>query len=256
MELKYIDIHTHPFKEYYDDPYQIVSHWKTQDMEKLFIVGTSKEDSVELLELCNKDKDFLYPIIGIHPTLATGKKDGDFLESIINEEVIGIGEIGLDYHYDDSPSKEIQYESFIAQLEVAKKHNIVAMLHIRDALDDAFEIITRPEYKDLKIVMHSFSGDLDFVKRVLPFENIYFSISGVVTFKNAKPLQEAVLNIPIERMFCETDTPYLAPTPMRGKPNISPYVKYTYQYIANLKNLSEEEFVTQIRKNIKKVFGI
>lgn len=256
MELKYIDVHTHPFKEYYDDPFAIVSEWKKMDMEKLFIVGTSKEDSVELMELCKKDKEFLHPIIGIHPTLASGKEDGAFLETIIDKDVIGIGEIGLDYHYDDSPSKEIQKESFIAQLEVAKKHNIVAMLHIRDALDDAFDIITKEEYKDLKIVMHSFSGDLEFVKRILPFKNIYFSISGVVTFKNAKTLQEAVLNIPIDRLFCETDTPYLAPTPKRGQPNISPYVQYTYKYISDLKNISEDEFVIQIRNNIEKVFGV
>ncbi|PZW01513.1 TatD family hydrolase [Metamycoplasma auris] len=253
---KYIDIHTHPFKEYYSDPYAVVSDWKNQDLEKIFIVGTSKEDSIEVLELCKKDKEFMHPIIGIHPTLATGKADGEFLQSIINNEVIAIGEFGLDYHYDDSPSKEIQKESFLSQLEVAEKNNIVAMLHIRDALDDAFEIITRAEYKDLKIVMHSFSGDLAYVKRLLPYENIFFSISGVVTFKNAKTLQEAVKEIPINRMFVETDTPYLAPTPMRGKPNISPYVKYTYSYIANLKEIDEDIFVKQIRLNIKNVFGV
>ncbi|ENY68549.1 Hypothetical protein, putative TatD deoxyribonuclease [Metamycoplasma auris 15026] len=253
---KYIDIHTHPFKEYYSDPYAVVSDWKKQDLEKIFIVGTSKEDSIELLELCAKDKDFMHPIIGIHPTLAQGKEDGEFLQSIINDDVIAIGEFGLDYHYEDSPSKEIQKESFISQLEVAKKNNIVAMLHIRDALEDAFKIITKDEYKNLKIVMHSFSGDAEFVRRLLPYKNIFFSISGVVTFKNAKSLQEAVKEIPINRMFVETDTPYLAPTPMRGKPNISPYVKYTYAYIATLKEISEEDFVKQIRDNIKNVFGV
>ncbi|ACF06973.1 TatD DNase family protein [Metamycoplasma arthritidis] len=253
--MKYIDIHTHPFKEYYEDPLQTVREWIKEDLEKLFIVGTSKEDSVELLELCSHE-NYLHPIIGIHPTLAKGKSDGEFLESIITKDVIGIGEIGLDYHYDDSPSKEVQKESFIAQLEVAKKHNIVAMLHLRDALDDAFEIFTSDDYKDVKFVLHSFSGDAEYVKKCLPYPNIYFSISGVVTFKNAKTLNEAVALIPINRMFCETDTPYLAPTPMRGKPNISPYVKYTYKYLANLNNVQEEDFVVQIRTNIKKVFGV
>ncbi|BAP39479.1 TatD family hydrolase [Metamycoplasma canadense] len=253
---KYIDIHTHPFKEYYDNPFEVVNDWKKQNMEKLFIVGTSKDDCIELLELCKKDNNFLYPIIGIHPTLSNGKSDGEFLQSIITDDVIGIGEIGLDYHYDDSPKKNIQIESFESQLEVAKKNNIVAMLHIRDALEDAFEIITQDKYKNLKIVLHSFSGDKEYVKKILPFKNIYFSISGVVTFKNAKSLQEAVLEIPIDRIFCETDTPYLTPTPMRGKPNISPYVSYTYQYIANLKNISEDFFIKQVRDNIKKVFGV
>ncbi len=253
--MKYIDIHTHPFKEYYENPHDVVKQWYEDNMEKMFVVGTSRKDSIELMQLCQKE-NYLHPIIGIHPTLAKGKDDGIFLESIINKDIIGIGEIGLDYHYDDSPNAEIQKESFRSQLEVAKKHNIVAMLHIRDALEDAFEIVTQKEYKDLKIVFHSFSGDAEYVKKCLSYPNIYFSISGVVTFKNAKPLQEAVKLIPVNRMFCETDTPYLAPTPMRGKPNISPYVMYTYKYIASLKEINEEEFVKQIRSNVKDVFGV
>ncbi|MGX9364170.1 MULTISPECIES: TatD family hydrolase [unclassified Mycoplasma] len=254
--MKYVDVHTHPFKEYYDEPYSVILDWKKQDMEKLFIVGTSKNDSVEVINLCKKDKEFLHPIIGIHPTEAVGSSDGNFIESIINDDVIAIGEIGLDYHYDNSPSKEIQKESFISQLNVARKHGISAMLHVREALDDAFEIIKNSEFNDINIIFHSFSGDLDFVKKTLPYKNIYYSISGVVTFKNARALQEAVINIPIDRILCETDTPYLAPTPMRGKPNISPYVKYTYQFIANLKGIDEELLVKQVRLNIRKVFGI
>lgn len=90
----------------------------------------------------------------------------------------------------------------------------------------------------------------------MTYSNIYYSISGVVTFKNAKPLQEAVKNIPLDRIFCETDTPYLAPTPMRGKPNISPFVQYTYEYIANLKQIDIDVLVEQIKKNVRKVFKI
>ncbi|TPR54705.1 TatD family hydrolase [Metamycoplasma neophronis] len=253
--MKYIDIHTHPFKEYYENPLQVVNEWYADNMEKMFIVGTSREDSIELLDLC-KQAPFMHPIIGIHPTLTVGKADGDFLETIIDNSVIGIGEIGLDYHYDDSPSAEVQKEGMIAQMNVAKRHGIVAMLHIRDALEDAYEIISREEFRDLKIVFHSFSGDKDYVKKCLALPNVYFSISGVVTFKNAKSLQEAVKEIPLERMFCETDTPYLAPTPMRGKPNISPYVMYTYNFIADLKGVDYETFNQQIRANIKKVFGV
>ncbi|QJG66308.1 TatD family hydrolase [Mycoplasma phocoeninasale] len=253
--MKYIDVHTHPFKEYYEDPYQTVVEWHKNNMEKLFICGTSREDSVELLDLCGRE-DYLFPIIGIHPTLSKGAEDGEFIENIINKDVVAIGEIGLDYHYDNSPSKEIQKSSFIAQLEIAKKYNIAAMLHIRDALEDAYEIISQPQYQDLKIIFHSFSGDENFVRKCLGHKNFYFSISGVVTFKNAKILQDAVKLIPIDRLFCETDTPYLAPTPMRGKPNISPYVMYTYQYIANLKNIGEEKLVSQIQNNVKKVFKI
>lgn len=253
--MKYIDIHTHPFKEYYDNPHSVVKEWYKENMELMFVNGTSKSDCLELLELCSKEK-YLYPIIGIHQTECSGKSDGEFLESIITKDVIGIGEIGLDYHYDDSPSKETQKESFKAQLDVALKHNIVAVLHIRDALEDAFEIITLPKYKNLKMIFHSFSGDIEYAKKCLKYANLYFSFSGVVTFKNAKSLQEALQVISIDRIFCETDTPYLAPTPMRGKPNISPYVEHIYKYIANAKNIKEEELVKQIRDNVKKVFGV
>ncbi|AWX69612.1 TatD family hydrolase [[Mycoplasma] anseris] len=253
--MKFIDIHTHPFKEYYENPHEIVKDWYNQNMEKMFLVGTNIEDSKEVIELANKES-YLYPIIGVHPTLATGKNDAKLLEEIMNDQVIGIGEFGLDYHYEDSPSKAIQKESMLAQLRLAKKHQIVAMLHIRDALEDAFEIVSQKEFRDLKIVMHSFSGDAQLVKRYLEFPNIYFSISGVVTFKNGKSTQEAVKAIPIDRLFCETDTPYLAPMPMRGKPNISPYIEYTYKYIAGLKNMSLNAFVEQIKKNVKKVFGV
>ncbi|AZZ65376.1 TatD family deoxyribonuclease [Metamycoplasma phocicerebrale] len=253
--MKYIDIHTHPFKEYYDNPLCVVREWKNMNMDFMFVNGTSKEDCVELIDLCAK-QDYLYPIIGIHPTLSEGKKDGNFLETIITKEVIGIGEVGLDYHYDDSPSKEIQKEGFISQIEVAKKHNVVVVMHIRDALDDAYKIISLPKYKDVKFVFHSYSGDKEFTKKCLKHDNFFFSFSGVVTFKNAKSLQESCLEVPIDRIFCETDTPYLAPMPMRGRPNISPYVEHTYKYIANLKQIDEEVLVKQIRKNVKKVFGV
>ncbi|MDC8913608.1 TatD family hydrolase [Metamycoplasma hyosynoviae] len=255
MKLEYIDIHTHPFKEYYEVPHTEVKKWKAQNMQYMFVNGTSEEDCVELLELCKKE-DYLFPVIGIHPSLAKGKQDGKFLESIITKDVIGIGEIGLDYHYDDNPSKEVQFESFTSQLEVAQKYNLVAILHIRDALEDAYNIISNKKYENLKFVFHSYSGDAEFTKKCLKHPNFYFSFSGVVTFKNAKSLQEASKSIPLDRMFFETDTPYLAPAPLRGKPNISPYVEYIYKYVAASRNILEEKLVEQIKQNVKKVFGV
>ncbi|WP_334198912.1 TatD family hydrolase [Mycoplasma struthionis] len=198
----------------------------------------------------------MYGAIGIHPNDAKGKEDGEFLKKYISNKIVAIGEVGLDYHYDDSLSKEIQKESFLAQIEVAKENNLVVMLHIREALEDAFEIITRPEYKDVIFVFHSYSGDYEFTKKCLAYENINFSFSGVITFKNAKSLQATLPLIPLNRITCETDTPYLTPTPFRGTPNISPYVKYVYEYIANYLNIDLEEFVNQVRKNIERIYKI
>lgn len=253
--MKFIDLHTHPSTEYYSDPLEIVNEWHSLNMEKLFVCGTNEDDSTQAIELAKK-VDFVYPVIGIHPTLSNGLQDREILNKIYEPNVVAIGEVGLDYHYDDSPSKEIQKQGFIAQIDFAKEHNLPVIMHIRDALDDSLDIITLPQYKDINFIFHSFSGDLSFLNKCLRYSNIYYSISGVVTFKNAKPLQEAVKNIPLDRIFCETDTPYLAPTPMRGKPNISPFVQYTYEYIANLKQIDVDVLVEQIKKNVRKVFKI
>jgi len=147
-------------------------------------------------------------------------------------------------------------EGFISQLNVALEYNLVPVLHIRDALEDAYNIITNDKYKKMNIVFHSYSGDVEFTKKCLSHDNLYFSFSGIVTFKNAKKIQDSLCLIPIDRIFCETDSPYLAPVPMRGKPNISPYVEYTYKYISNVKNIDETKLILQIRENIKKVFKI
>ncbi|MBU4691130.1 TatD family hydrolase [Mycoplasma zalophi] len=253
--MKYIDIHTHPFKEYFEDPVQICNDWYREEMQLLFMVGTNLNNSLETINLSSK-LDFVYPIIGIHPNESNGMQDGLDLEKIITKDVIAIGEIGLDYHYDNTPSKEEQLISLISQVEVAKKHNIPVMLHIRDAMEDAIEFVFREEYKDMIFIFHSFSGNKDDVEVLLKNPNVYFSISGVVTFKNAKDTQEAVKNIPLDRIFVETDTPYLAPTPMRGKENKSPYVKYTYKFIAALKMISENTLIKQVENNVEKVFKI
>ncbi|MBN0919518.1 TatD family hydrolase [[Mycoplasma] gypis] len=253
--MKYIDIHTHPFLEYYPDPVEVVKQWNNEDMNLMFIVGTNEQNSREVIEL-TKHFDNTYAVIGIHPSECKGFQDGEIINKLVNDKTVAIGEIGLDYHYEDNPSKEVQLASLKSQIEVARKHNLVVMLHIRDALEDAFELITSEEYKDMTFVFHSYSGDADYTQKVLPYKNIFFSISGVVTFKNAKNLQEAVKLIPIDRIFSETDTPYLAPTPMRGKENKSPYVKHTVKFIAGLKNVSEQTLVKQIENNVERVFKV
>ncbi|QJR44355.1 TatD family hydrolase [Mycoplasma miroungirhinis] len=253
--MKYIDVHTHPFLEYYDNPIEVCKNWQQEEMKLLFMVGTNFENSKETIELSSK-LDFVHPIIGIHPNESNGLEDGKKLEEIITKDVIAIGEIGLDYHYDDTPSKSEQLISLISQVEVAKKHNIPVMLHIRDAMEDAINFVSRDEYKNVTFIFHSFSGTKDDVEILLKNRNIYFSISGVVTFKNAQSTQEAVKNIPLERLFVETDTPYLAPVPMRGKENKSPNVKHTYKFIASLKNISENKLIEQVETNVEKVFKV
>ncbi|MGX9395508.1 TatD family hydrolase [Mycoplasma sp. 1573] len=253
--MKYFDVHTHPFLEYYEDPEQVISSWFKENMKLMFFVGVDEPSSKEVVKMIEKF-DNLWGIIGIHPNESHGAIDGEIIEKLLTKKIIAIGEIGLDYHYDNTPSKEIQLESLKSQVEVARKHNLVVMLHIRDAMEDAIQFVSQEQYKDLTFVFHSYSGNAEETERLLRLNNVYFSISGVVTFKNAKSLQEAVKMIPIDRIFTETDTPYLAPTPMRGKDNISPYVMYTTKFIAAMKNVSETTLLKQIEENIEKVFKV
>ncbi|QJG66721.1 TatD family hydrolase [Mycoplasma phocoenae] len=253
--MKYFDIHTHPFKEYYEQPIETIQEWFDDNMKLMFIVGTNIETSKEVIETTKYFKN-TYPIVGIHPNESNGMDDGIALEKIMTDEVIAIGEVGLDYHYDDTPSPEEQKISLREQIKVAQKRNIPVMLHIRDAMEDAIKLVTEEQYKNTDFIFHSFAGDAQDVEILLQYPNIYFSISGVVTFKNGKNTQEAVKNIPIDRIFTETDTPYLTPVPLRGKPNISPYVCHTTKFIAAIKNVSENTLLKQIQKNIEKVFKV
>lgn len=252
--MKYIDIHTHPFKEYYSDPVQEVNNNIINGVDKMLFVGTSWKELPEVLKLSQQFPANLFPVIGIHPSLAK-LEDYSNLEKYITPEVVGIGEIGLDYYWEKNPNKEVQINCFVAQLEIALKHKLPAMLHVRDAFEDVYEIISQEKYRKIKIIFHTFSGDAVWAKKFLDL-GCYLSFSGVLTFKNAKNVQEAAKITPVERIFIETDAPYLTPVPYRGKRNHSYYVKHTAKFLAILKEIHLEDLLAQLSKNLKDVFGV
>jgi len=204
----------------------------------------------KVIEISKRFKNIL-PMIGIHPSEIDSFKDEDIneLEKIIkNEKIIGIGEIGLDYTYNTDKNK--QREIFEKQLYLAEKYNLPVVIHIRNTLDDVFNILKN--YKIIPI-WHSCTGNLKEIEKFLEIGG-YLSFSGIITFKNAHKLREVVKVVPLERIFLETDSPYLTPEPYRGKINEPSYVKFIYQKFAEIKNIEFNELERIIENNFKKLF--
>lgn len=246
----YIDTHCHLSMEDYLDIDKVIEENKNALVEKIVVSGCSRESIEEVMDL--KDRyDMVYVTIGYHPEYAdtVTESDLDYLKSLLGEKkVVGIGEIGLDYHY-TKENKDKQIWLFEEQLKIADAFNLPVVIHSRDATMDT--INTLKKYK-VKGIIHCFSGSLETA-------NIYISmgfllgIGGVVTFKNSK-LKDVVKEVPLESIVLETDSPYLAPVPFRGKINSSKYLEFIANFIADIKNISLEELAEITSKNASSLF--
>ena len=246
----YIDTHCHLSREDYDDIDKVIEENKNANIDKIVVSGCSRESIEEVMDL--KDRyDMVYVTIGYHPEYAdtVTESDLDYLKSLLGEKkVVGIGEIGLDYHY-TKDIKDKQIWLFEEQLKIAEEFNLPVVIHSRDATMDT--INTLKKYK-VKGIIHCFSGSLETA-------NIYISmgfllgIGGVVTFKNSK-LKDVVKEVSLESIVLETDSPYLTPVPFRGKINSSKYLEYIANFIADIKNISLEELAEITSKNASSLF--
>ncbi len=246
----YIDTHCHLSREDYDDIDKVIEENKNANIDKIVVSGCSRESIEEVMDL--KDRyDMVYVTIGYHPEYAdtVTESDLDYLKSLLGEKkIIGIGEIGLDYHY-TKENKDKQIWLFEEQLKIAEEFNLPVVIHSRDATMDT--INTLKKYK-VKGIIHCFSGSLETA-------NIYISmgfllgIGGVVTFKNSK-LKDVVKEVPSESIVLETDSPYLTPVPFRGKINSSKYLEYIANFIADIKNISVEELAEITSRNASSLF--
>ncbi len=210
------------------------------------------EESVRFSE----EYDFVYAAIGIHPECANEFNEQvkeRIIELAKKEKVVAIGEIGLDYYWDENPSKEIQKQVFRAQMNLAKELKLPVVIHDREAHKDTLDIIK--EFPEVKGVIHCFSGSVEFAKECLK-EGYYIGITGVVTFNNAKVIKEVAKNVPVDKLLVETDCPYMAPAPFRGKRNQSDYIKYILEEIANIRNINVEELEKITIKNTKDLFNL
>lgn len=218
------------------------------------VPSSSAQDIFDTDKFIKKYND-VYGYVGVFPEEVKDFSDKTLtdMEEIVksNPKIIGIGEIGLDYYWDKS-FKELQKEVFIKQIEFANQMNLPLNIHSREAHLDTLEILKKYN-KNSTAIMHCFSGSLEFARECIK-EGIYIALGGVVTFKNAKKTKEVAKNIPLEYLLLETDDPYLAPVPFRGKENQPMYVKYVAEEIANLRGITPEEVAKTSTENAKKIF--
>ncbi len=202
-----------------------------------------------------RDYPFLYAAVGVHPDEVGDLDEESFARMkalFTREKVVAVGEIGLDYYW-DKESHEIQKKWFIRQLELAGELGLPVVIHSREAAADTMEIMKRYA-KGLKGVIHCYSYSREMAKEYVKM-GFYIGVGGVVTFKNARKLKETVEEIPLASIVLETDCPYLAPVPYRGKRNHSAYIRYVAEEVARLKGLSCEEVIRQTEKNAKELYG-
>ena len=247
-----IDIHCHLENKYYNNIEEIIEKCKKNNIEKIIVSGYDLESSIEAVELSNT-YDNVYATIGYLPEVIYENKIDDIkeLEKLVKlGKVVGIGEIGLDYHWYQE-NKEKQKELFVKQILLAQKYNLPIVIHCREAITDCYEILK--EYKPKKCVMHCFSGSLEMAKKFIDL-GVYISIGGISTFKNAKKIVEVIKNIPLEYIVLETDSPYLTPEPHRGKINYPYYVSYVADKIANIKGVEKQVVEDITTANSYKLF--
>ncbi len=252
----YIDTHSHIFDSAFDnDRLDVINKSLEENVKKLIVVGFDKETNKLALELSNTF-NFCYPTVGLHPTSLDDYSDNFFvyLEDLIknNDNIVGIGECGLDYYWDDS-KKELQKLVFLKQIELSIKYNLPLIIHSRDAIGDTLEVL-KSVGKPLKGVMHGYSGSLEMAREFIKL-GLKIGIGGVVTFKNAKNVKEVVKELDLSNFILETDCPYLTPTPYRGKRNAPYYIPLIASEIANIKNIDIKEVEEATTNNANLLFG-
>lgn len=247
--------HAHYDDEAFDEDRDVlIKSLKDNNIEYVINVGASIESTKSTIELASK-YDFIYGAVGVHPN-ETAPLTEEFIQFMkkelqTNNKIVAVGEIGLDYNWEE-PERDVQQKWFIRQLELAKETASTIIIHSRDAAKDTADILLT-DYKDLEGVIHCFSYSKEMAKQYLD-KGFYLGFGGVVTFKNAVKVKEAVQYTPLDRILLETDSPYLAPVPNRGSRNSSLNIPYIAEEIARLKEIDVQEVIDVTNKNAKRLF--
>lgn len=247
----YVDVHCHLDSDNYDNIEQVINNAKNNNVNKLIYNGCDMKTNKEVIDLINK-YDLVYGAIGFHPTELDYIKEEDYIfleDNIKNNKIVAIGEIGLDYHYEDTDKVKQKYH-FIKQLELAKKYNMPVIVHSRDSIQDTYNILK--EYS-VKGILHCYSGSLEMAKEFIKL-GFLISIGGIVTFKNAKNIIEVIKNIDLSYLLLETDSPYLTPEPYRKYKNEPKYIPVIASKIAEIKGVSVEEVRDVTTSNAERLF--
>ena len=251
------DTHAHYDDEAFDQDREAVLQKIREDgVGMIADIGADIASSKKAMELSER-YDFIYAVVGVHPSEVEPMQPSDIAwlrEMAKKPKVVAIGEIGLDYHYEE-PERELQKKWFKAQLELAKEVKLPVSIHSREAAQDTLTIMQQMDMQETGGVIHCFSYGWEMAKIYLDM-GFYLGIGGVVTFKNAKKLIEVVQKAPLERIVLETDGPYLAPEPFRGKRNMSSYLTYVAEKIAELKEITPEEVIQITEQNAKGLYHI
>lgn len=250
---EWMDLHAH-LNMLEEGPIEALRIAREAGVVKVATIGTEPKDLPLVLELAEKNYPDVFCTLGIHPHEGQiyTPEIGEFIEANVSKPwVIAVGEIGLDYYYEHSPHEE-QKQAFRAQLEIAARTGMPVQIHTRDADEDTIEIMK--EFKGrVKGIIHCFTGTQWLADQALDL-GYNISISGVVTFKNADSLRAIVKSLPLDRIHVETDAPFLAPAPMRGKKNTPAFVVHTAKFVADLKGITVEELAKVTRENALKMF--
>ncbi|MFJ7851057.1 TatD family hydrolase [Peribacillus sp. NPDC097206] len=251
------DTHVHVNAEQFnEDLEEVIERAQEAGVKNMVVVGFDRPTITRAMELV-EIYDFMFAAIGWHPVDAIDMTEEDlqWIEELsAHPKIVAIGEMGLDYHWDKSP-KEIQKEVFRKQIRLAKKVKLPIIIHNREATADTVSILKEEGASEVGGIMHCFSGSAETALECIDM-NFYISLGGPVTFKNAKKPKEVAAAVPLDRLLIETDCPYLAPHPFRGKRNEPSYVKLVAEQIADIKQLSVEEVSQATTSNAKKLFGI
>lgn len=252
-EFYIIDTHTHYDDEMFDnDRDELLKSFNDYNIKRVVNIGASMDSSLKSLNLA-KRYSFVYTAVGIHPSSAQEINDENYArleEMLRNEKAVAIGEIGLDYYYEE-PDRHLQKKCFIRQLELAKKSKMPVVIHSRDAAKDTFDILK--EFKGVKGVIHCYSYSKEMAREFIKL-GYMIGVGGVSTFKNAKQLKEVIKDISFEDFVIETDCPYLAPVPNRGKRNSSLNLVYIIDKISEIKAVPADFVIQKSFENAKRLY--
>ena len=250
-----IDSHCHlDYEPLISDLSNVIQRSKDVGIKKLLTISTSIDSFSKIKQLIHKD-DIIYGTVGIHPhesdnnVLTSSQLVQNFKD---NEKIIGIGETGLDFYYNNSDSEK-QISSFKEHIEASIETNSPLIVHSRNAENETFEILNSYKNNDLKILMHCFTGSKEFAKKLLLL-NSYFSASGIIPFKNSTDLQDTFKSIPLEKILIETASPFLAPAPKRGKKNEPSFIDFTAAKLAEIKEISKSKLIEITTNNFNQLF--
>lgn len=251
------DTHSHYDDDAFDaDRDELIKSLPAKGIEKLVNVGADMGSCRTSLLLAEK-YDYVYAALGVHPSEVEELTEADMAwikEHASHEKVVAIGEIGLDYHWSE-PSPEIQKKWFVRQIELAKEVGLPIIVHSRDAAEETMQIIKEKRAYECGGVIHCYSYSKELAREYVKM-GFYIGVGGVVTFKNAKKLKQTVEEISLQHIVLETDCPYMAPEPNRGKRNDSSLLSYVAEEIAHIKNVTKEEVIAVTTENAKKMYRL